>query len=193
MEAARRLDEWKVLARKVPDVDHVPVLKPRDMGEPVTLSPPEWNLVIRIDGRKSVEELSRATSSNSFDTAKILYGLVTGDLVDMRPARRAREGGRPGGRAVHGVASAAAPPPPPPAAAASGRRPARPARAHPAALAAEQRARRREKDPHDPVHARQAGGGGRDRRGEPARHRPPLQAGASPRSTAAAASKPSAT
>jgi len=55
------------------------------MGEPVTLSPPEWNLVIRIDGRKSVDELSRATNSSSFETAKVLYGLVTGDLVDMRP------------------------------------------------------------------------------------------------------------
>ncbi len=90
MEAARRLDEWKVLARKVPGVDHIPVLKPRDMGEPVTLSPPEWNLVIRIDGHKTVEELSRATQSNSFDTAKVLYGLVTGDLVDMRPNTAAR-------------------------------------------------------------------------------------------------------
>ncbi|HWZ86517.1 MAG TPA: DUF4388 domain-containing protein [Thermoanaerobaculia bacterium] len=85
MEAARRLDEWKVLARKIPGVDHIPVLKSRDLGEPVTLSPPEWNLVIRIDGRKTVEELARATNSNSFDTAKVLYGLVTSDLVDMRP------------------------------------------------------------------------------------------------------------
>jgi hypothetical protein len=90
MEAARRLDEWKVLARKIPGVDHIPVLKPRDLGEPVTLSPPEWNLVIRIDGRKTVEELARATSSNSFDTAKVLYGLVTSDLVDMRPNTGAR-------------------------------------------------------------------------------------------------------
>ncbi len=89
MEAARRLDEWKVLARKIPGVDHIPVLKPRDLGEPVTLSPPEWNLVIRIDGRKTVEELARATSSNSFDTAKVLYGLVTADLVDMRPGHSA--------------------------------------------------------------------------------------------------------
>ena len=85
MEAARRLDEWKVLARKIPNVDSIPVLKPRELGEPVTLSPPEWNLVIRIDGRKSVEELARATASNSFETAKVLYGLVTSDLVDMRP------------------------------------------------------------------------------------------------------------
>ncbi len=102
MEAARRLDEWKVLARKVPSVDHVPVLRTRDMSEPVTLSPPEWNLVIRIDGRKSVEELSRATSSNSFDTAKVLYGLVTADLVDMR-AREAVP------RTAPGAAPAAAP------------------------------------------------------------------------------------
>src|SRR5215813_15643512 len=88
MEAARRLDEWKVLARKIPGVDYIPVLKPRDLGEPVTLSPPEWNLVIRIDGRKSVEELARASGSNSFDTAKVLYGLVTADLIDMRSRDR---------------------------------------------------------------------------------------------------------
>lgn len=89
MEAARRLDEWKVLARKIPGVDYVPVLKGREMGEPVSLSPHEWNLVVRIDGRKTVEELARSTSSNSFDTAKVLYGLVTSDLVEMRPREAA--------------------------------------------------------------------------------------------------------
>ncbi len=89
MEAARRLDEWKVLARKIPGVDYVPVLKGREMSEPVSLSPPEWNLVIRIDGRKTVEDLARATASNSFDTAKILYGLVTADLAEMRPSEAA--------------------------------------------------------------------------------------------------------
>ncbi|MET0619469.1 MAG: DUF4388 domain-containing protein [Thermoanaerobaculia bacterium] len=84
MEAARRLDEWKVLARKIPGVDYVPTLRMREMGEPISLSPPEWNLVTRIDGRRTVEELARAMDSNSFDTAKILYGLVTADLVEMR-------------------------------------------------------------------------------------------------------------
>jgi hypothetical protein len=84
MEAARRLDEWKVLARKIPGVEYVATLKPREMGEPITLSPPEWNLVMWIDGRRTVEDLARATHSNSFDTAKILYGLVTADLVEMR-------------------------------------------------------------------------------------------------------------
>jgi hypothetical protein len=102
MEAARRLDEWKVLARKIPGVDAIPILKARDHGAPVTLSPPEWNTVIRIDGRKTVEEVARASNSNSFDTAKVLYGLVTADLVEMRT--RPPEAARPPGLA------AAAPP-----------------------------------------------------------------------------------
>jgi Domain of unknown function (DUF4388) len=108
MEAARRLDEWKVLARKIPGVDYIPVLKPREMGEPVTLSPPEWNLVIRIDGRRTVEDLGRATGSNSFETAKVLYGLVTSDLVDMR----SNTGARAGAAAPVAVSEAAAPRPP---------------------------------------------------------------------------------
>ena len=119
MEAARRLDEWKVLARKIPSVDAIPVLKPRELGEPVTLSPPEWNLVIRIDGRKTVEEVARATASNSFETAKVLYGLVTSDLIDMRP----NTGARSAASAPASAPSAAEPPPrpaPPPAVSGSG-------------------------------------------------------------------------
>jgi len=84
MEAARRLDEWKVLSRKIPGVDHVPVLLPREVSEPVTLSPPEWNMAIKIDSKKTIEELARSIGLSSFETAKILYGLVTGGLVDMR-------------------------------------------------------------------------------------------------------------
>ena len=90
MEAARRLDEWKVLSRKIPGVDYVPVFLPRSSAEPVTLSPPEWNLIIRIDGKRTVEELSRTTDSSSFETAKVLYGLITSGLVEMRSRETAR-------------------------------------------------------------------------------------------------------
>src|SRR5215213_2912977 len=40
MEAARRLDEWRVLSKKIPSVDHVPELLARDnRHEQVTLNP----------------------------------------------------------------------------------------------------------------------------------------------------------
>src|SRR5262245_1346005 len=111
MEAARRLDEWKVLARKIPGVEYIPVFKQRDMGEPITLSPPEWNLVTHIDGRRTVEELARVMGSNSFDTAKVLYGLVTADLVEMR----SRDAVARSAIAIApvGVESSYIPPPPP--------------------------------------------------------------------------------
>jgi hypothetical protein len=90
MEAARRLDEWKVLSRKIPGVDYVPVLVLRDTAEPVTLSPIEWNVVTRIDGKKTIEELARTVQLSSFETAKVLYGLITGGLVEMRSRDAAR-------------------------------------------------------------------------------------------------------
>jgi hypothetical protein len=90
MEAARRLDEWKVLSRKIPGIDYVPVLILRDTAEPVTLSPIEWNVVTRIDGKKTIEELARAVQLSSFETSKVLYGLITSGLVEMRSRETAR-------------------------------------------------------------------------------------------------------
>jgi uncharacterized protein DUF4388 len=90
MEAARRLDEWKVLSRKIPGMEYVPRFLRRDVAEPVTLSPLEWNLVIAMDGKRSLAELARVMGTSAFDAAKVIYGLITSGLVEMR----AREAGR---------------------------------------------------------------------------------------------------
>ena len=88
MEAAHQHDEWRVLSRKVPGLDSVPTLASADAGRPVTLSPAEWGLIVRIDGKKSVRELAKEAESSSFDVAKLLYGLVTANLVEMLPPTR---------------------------------------------------------------------------------------------------------
>src|SRR6476660_3377127 len=85
MEAARRLDEWRVLSKKIPSVDHVPELLARDnRHEQVTLNPHEWMIVTKIDGRRSIVEIGRLLNLSSFDVAKILYGMVTGELVVLK-------------------------------------------------------------------------------------------------------------
>jgi len=85
MEAARRLDEWRVLSKKIPSVDHVPELLARDnRHEQVTLNPHEWMLITKIDGNRSISEIGRTLNISSFDVAKILYGMITGELVQLK-------------------------------------------------------------------------------------------------------------
>ena len=51
---------------------------------------------MRIDGKKSVRELARESGSSSFEVAKLLYGLVTADLVVMQSPPRERTPAGPG-------------------------------------------------------------------------------------------------
>jgi hypothetical protein len=90
MEAARRLDEWKVLSKKIPGVDSIPSLRERESPEPVTLSPQEWNLAGKIDGQRTIDEIARVNGTSAFEVAKTLYGLVAADLVELRPREMGR-------------------------------------------------------------------------------------------------------
>src|SRR5688500_12373762 len=85
MEAARRLDEWRVLSRKVASVDMVPELLARPgRAEQISLNPQEWLLVTRIDGRHSIAEIATGLEMPAFDVAKILYGMITSELVQLK-------------------------------------------------------------------------------------------------------------
>lgn len=85
MEAARRSDEWRVLSKKIPSIDMVPELVSRaGRTEQISLNPQEWLLVTKIDGRRSIGEIGRLLDMSSFDVAKILYGMVTAELVHLK-------------------------------------------------------------------------------------------------------------
>jgi hypothetical protein len=119
MEAARRSDEWKILAKKIPGTEFVPVLAVRErMSEPVTLTPQEWLVVARTDGHRTIEEIARLAKLSPFDIAKTFYGLVTAELVEIASAPTQ---GRPA--PVHPPATLSSPPAEPIAAAASGAAP----------------------------------------------------------------------
>ena len=85
MEAARRLDEWRVLSKKVPSIDYIPELQVRESRhEQITLNPQEWLLITRIDGQRSIADIGKALNISSFEVAKILYGMITGELVALK-------------------------------------------------------------------------------------------------------------
>ncbi|MCJ7755395.1 MAG: DUF4388 domain-containing protein [Thermoanaerobaculales bacterium] len=84
MEAARRLDEWRVLSRKIPSLDLVPYFTSREQGaDQVTLSPQEWILVTRIDGERSIEGIAAELKWAPFDVSKLLFGMITTGLVAL--------------------------------------------------------------------------------------------------------------
>lgn len=85
MEAARRMDEWRVLQRKIPSMEMVPYFLPREPGhDQITLSPQEWTIVTKIDGQTSIKKLEELTGLSAFDVCKVLYGLVTSGLIGLR-------------------------------------------------------------------------------------------------------------
>jgi len=104
MEAARRLDEWRVLSKKIPSTDMLPEFVVQDNREgQINLNTSEWLILSKIDGLRSIKAIAAASGLSVFDAAKILYGLVATGLI------RLREG--PGAGAQ---AKAAAPPHVPP-------------------------------------------------------------------------------
>jgi hypothetical protein len=122
MEAARRLDEWRVLSKKIPSVDMVPEFVVQESREgQINLNTSEWMILSKIDGQRSIKAIAASGRLSVFDVAKILYGLIATGLIRLReavpeaaarPAPRAAAAAAPAhtaGNPAHAPASAQAP------------------------------------------------------------------------------------
>jgi len=84
MEAARRMDEWKILAKRIRSTRQVPVPVEGDFNTSVSFTAEEWRVVSLVDGRRTIEELAVALDKSPFETSKTLFGLVTSNIVRLR-------------------------------------------------------------------------------------------------------------
>ncbi len=102
MEGARRIDEWSRIADRVPSLQCVPVLAPvsEDSAPRMDLLPGEWEVLTMIDGTKDLRQISEALLRSDFDVARIVYGLVSTGVVELkvpqRPTRRVSRAVTPG-------------------------------------------------------------------------------------------------
>jgi hypothetical protein len=86
MEAARRLDEWRVLSRKIPNLDMIPefvVDQGSDRGQN-NLNTHEWLMLSKINGKTDIRTIAKSSNLPVFDVCKVLYGLVTHGLVALK-------------------------------------------------------------------------------------------------------------
>jgi hypothetical protein len=84
MEAARRIDEWQVLSKRIPSTRLVPVFTEQGVSTSVSLTPQEWSVVCKIDERRTVDEIAIGLDSSPFEVCKLLYGLITSGLVTLK-------------------------------------------------------------------------------------------------------------
>ena len=106
MEAARRLDEWRVLQKKIPSVEMIPEFVVQESREgQINLNTSEWLILSKIDAHRSVKAIAQASGLSVFDASKILYGLIATGLIRLRE----RPTGPAGGAAAAGPAAGAAP------------------------------------------------------------------------------------
>jgi hypothetical protein len=86
MEGARRIDEWSRIEGKVPHLGVIPVLAPVQDDHPALLDllPNEWEVLAAIDGTHDLRAIAGELARSEFDVARIVYGLVTTGIVELR-------------------------------------------------------------------------------------------------------------
>jgi tetratricopeptide (TPR) repeat protein len=91
LEAARRVDEWSLIQKKIPSMDLLfEIERNRLRGAPVTLTPEQELVVGLFDGSRTVQEVVEETGLTEFSVGKALYGLVQAGFAH-RVGQRAEE------------------------------------------------------------------------------------------------------
>lgn len=82
LEGARRVDEWSLIEKKIPNFEIVFALDRQQMlGNTIAFSREQQALLPLIDGNRDVRQLMRESGLGEFAVGKALYGLVSGAFV----------------------------------------------------------------------------------------------------------------
>jgi len=97
MEAARQIDEWKILSKKIGSTRMIPVFAPQASRVSVSFTPPEWSVITKVDERRTIDEIAAGLGLGAFEVCKVIYGLLTSGVLalheDLRqlPIERLRD------------------------------------------------------------------------------------------------------
>jgi tetratricopeptide (TPR) repeat protein len=82
LEGARRVDEWSLIEKKLPDFETVFALDRQQLlRNRVELTTEQHALLPLIDGFRSISEIMRSSNMSEFDAGKALFGLLSGGFL----------------------------------------------------------------------------------------------------------------
>jgi len=95
LEAARRVDEWSLIEKKIPSLDLVfEVERERLVSSDVELTAEQQRIVLLLDGERSVQDLVDETGLVEFTVGQALFGLIQAGFCHRVGRRKEKEGGR---------------------------------------------------------------------------------------------------
>jgi len=85
MEGARRIDEWSRMNDRIPGAHVVPRLGQvhQESDSYIDLRPAEWEVLALIDGVHSLREIATELAVSEFEVAKIVYGMLSTELIEI--------------------------------------------------------------------------------------------------------------
>ncbi|MGI8753972.1 MAG: DUF4388 domain-containing protein [Acidimicrobiales bacterium] len=81
--ARKRLEEWRVLADRVPSLEVQPRLVADLDASEVTLDKQRWKMLTVVDGRRNLRTIGRALNLSDFDVCRILVDLLDAGVVEL--------------------------------------------------------------------------------------------------------------
>jgi len=82
LDGLRRLDELRLVARRLPPRDAVLHLAPEsEAAAEIRLKLPEWRVLSSVNGRRSLEEVLHLAGGTEDEAARLVYGLLVAGLV----------------------------------------------------------------------------------------------------------------
>ncbi|HEX6134525.1 MAG TPA: DUF4388 domain-containing protein [Longimicrobiales bacterium] len=91
LEAARRVDEWSMIEKKIPSLDLLfDIDRDRVRSSDAVLTPEQQQIIPLVDGTRTVQEVADQTRLAEFDVGKALFGLIQAGFAH-RVGRKAEE------------------------------------------------------------------------------------------------------
>jgi DNA-binding MarR family transcriptional regulator len=75
------MDEWNLIASKIPNLDVVPHRIASGTTEPVRFTKAEWTVLSRMNGEKTLRQLSEELGTDPHETGRVIFGLLNSGVV----------------------------------------------------------------------------------------------------------------
>jgi hypothetical protein len=80
------LDEISQIRKKIPSADVVLAMSPRppDGAHQINITSEEWQVLVLVDGHRTVEDIATSTGAEAYQTTRLLFGLLNAGLIEHK-------------------------------------------------------------------------------------------------------------